>query len=275
MSSKKRMACVLSIILALTICGAVIYYVLVLKPYNIAVEQYDIAVDNLCSMNQNLDNAIFDLEQLISNEERIFDDSIREIAIKAIENGRLAKIDIPLKPDKTEQLLSITEKISQIDYTDIIEKINEAYSKYDMSVKSYKQFVAPTEAFVIERLERVEEIIEIAAVTEDNDPNGKLNKAGGYTATVYFESANVNQKKVYGTDLIAKGTDAGGAIEVYRSEEDAIKRDAYLAVFDGTIIASGSHKVVGTVVIRTSNELTATQQSELEAQIIRAFSVVE
>ena len=144
-----------------------------------------------------------------------------------------------------------------------------------MSVKSYKQFVAPTEAFVIERLERVEEIIEIAAVTEDNDPNGKLNKAGGYTATVYFESANVNQKKVYGTDLIAKGTDAGGAIEVYRSEEDAIKRDAYLAVFDGTIIASGSHKVVGTVVIRTSNELTATQQSELEAQIIRAFSVVE
>ena len=96
MSSKKRMACVLSIILALTICGAVIYYVLVLKPYNIAVEQYDIAVDNLCSMNQNLDNAIFDLEQLISNEERIFDDSIREIAIKAIENGRLAKIDIKL-----------------------------------------------------------------------------------------------------------------------------------------------------------------------------------
>ena len=56
--------------------------------------------------------------------------------------------------------------------------------------------------------------------------------------------------------------------EVYATEEDALERDAYLAGFDGTAFASGSHTVVGTVVVRTSNLLTASQQKALEAEIV-------
>ena len=45
--------------------------------------------------------------------------------------------------------------------------------------------------------------------------------------------------------------------------EDAEKRRDYLATYDGTIYANGTHTVIGTVLVRTSNKLTATQQKEL------------
>ena len=75
--------------------------------------------------------------------------------------------------------------------------------------------------------------------------------------------------------LRAKGTDAGGAIEVYENVEDAEKRRDYLATFDGTIFANGTHTVIGTVLVRTSNELTATQQKELEQKVIDALTRLE
>lgn len=115
----------------------------------------------------------------------------------------------------------------------------------------------------------------MAPVTEDNDPNGNLNKAGGYTSTVYFESQNVDQSEVYGKDLIDKGADAGGAIETYKTNKDATKRDAYLGAFDGGILSSGSHKVIGTVLVRASTKLTATQQNEFTQAIINALTRLE
>jgi hypothetical protein len=91
---------------------------------------------------------------------------------------------------------------------------------------------------------------------------------GGYTSTTYFSTPFVNQADIYGETLINKGTDAGGAVEVYTTVEDANKRDSYLAFFDGSgMFASGLHVVFGTMVIRTSDELTATQQKELTEQI--------
>ena len=93
---------------------------------------------------------------------------------------------------------------------------------------------------------------------------------------MYFASPLVNQGEVYGTDTIEKGTDGGGCIEVYSSKEDAAKRDMYLASFDGaTALNSGSHTVYGTVVIRTSSKLTATQQKETEKNLLEALIRVE
>lgn len=39
-----------------------------------------------------------------------------------------------------------------------------------------------------------------------------------------------------------------------------VNRDKFLASFDGSVLASGSHTVVGTILVRTSDELTASQQ---------------
>ena len=131
---------------------------------------------------------------------------------------------------------------------------------------------APSEEYIIGCLEKVPGIIEIKAVTEDTDPMNNLNKAGWYTANVYFSYQLVNQENVIGDDLIDKGTDAGGSIEVDKTKSEAKKRNEYLATFDGGILSPGSHTVVGTIVIRTSNELTASQQNLLERNIIAALT---
>ena len=53
--------------------------------------------------------------------------------------------------------------------------------------------------------------------------------------------------------------------------EEAENRNSYLSSFDGGIFASGSHNTLGTIVVRTSNELTASQQKELEAKLINSL----
>ena len=73
--------------------------------------------------------------------------------------------------------------------------------------------------------------------------NGHMNKAGGYTAAVFFSHEKVDQSKLYGDTLVERGTNAGGQIEVYSSVEDAEKRNDYLSTFDGSFQDSGSHKL--------------------------------
>ena len=74
---------------------------------------------------------------------------------------------------------------------------------------------------------------------------------------------------------LSKATTGGGCLEVYRTVEDAESRNSYLAAFDGTALDSGSHTVVGTIVVRTSCKMTASQQDELEAEIISALLPIE
>ena len=75
--------------------------------------------------------------------------------------------------------------------------------------------------------------------------------------------------------IVGAGTDGGGAVEVYANVDDANKRNDYLAVFDGTILTSGSHDVVGTCVVRTSHLLTASQQKTLEGEIADSLTKLE
>lgn len=127
---------------------------------------------------------------------------------------------------------------------------------------------------MISCLKTVSGIVDISAATEDNDPNEHLNKAGGYTAAVYFSHRDIDQSSVTGDTIIEKGTACGGQIEVYQTEEDANKRNTYLSSFDGSILSNGSHTVVGTVLIRTSDKLNASQQKELEKSIVAALTTV-
>ena len=64
--------------------------------------------------------------------------------------------------------------------------------------------------------------------------------------------------------------------EVFASAKDAKKRESYLASFDGNgMMDSGSHVVLGTVLIRTSSQLTATQQKNLTEQISNKFTELQ
>ena len=58
------------------------------------------------------------------------------------------------------------------------------------NIRILEQITAPSEAWVAERLQNVDDILEIQAVTPDNDPNGLLNKEdGGYTACIYLRAS--------------------------------------------------------------------------------------
>lgn len=132
---------------------------------------------------------------------------------------------------------------------------------------------APTEAYIIACLEATPNVVEIAAVTEDNDPNGELNTDNGYYAAVFFSVDLIDQDDILGDDLIDKGTDAGGCIEAYKTVEDAEARNEYLASYDDNwLFNAGYHTVIGTLVVRISQELDDEQQRLLEEDIIAALT---
>lgn len=140
------------------------------------------------------------------------------------------------------------------------------------AVELLKQITAPTGDWVVERLGTVETITGTQAVTEELDPDDLLGKEGGFSACVYFTVSDINPDEVVGDSIVAKGTDAGGAVEVYPTVKDAEARCEYLSGFDGTVLYSGSYAIVGTTVIRTSYKLTNEQQMELTNAITVALT---
>ena len=133
----------------------------------------------------------------------------------------------------------------------------------------------------------------ICVVTEDNDPNGNLNKQGGYTGAVYFRLKQVDEKvkneaiKNFGEEFVENGdwennydsfnnsceagTSSGGQIEIYPNKNDANKRNEYLSTLDG-FLSGGYHVVKDTLVIRVSDESTSSQQKEIASEIIELIS---
>ena len=186
---------------------------------------------------------------------------------------------------------SITEQIEAIeaqpipdfpevpDYSNLINELETASNIYLSSVQSMKQVTAPDEDFVIERLKRIDNIVGLAAVTKDHDPNKLLGTEGGYISCLYFSDSRVDKTKLNipagKNNVIDIGTVGGGSIEVYSSAEDANSRNEYLSSFDGTTLDPGVHIVVGTLVIRISSKLTAEQQEEMRNLILSVLTSIE
>lgn len=281
MKKKTKLIIVAVIVVIAVIVGSLGAYFGYFKPHKEAVEAYNVVVSDIQEKNDQLDGEIKKLQELVDNEDKPLDETTIDTAKEAIKNAGASKIVIGEMPKATKDILSRTKELSTpVDYSDELTSLSTAYTNLENSKKQYKQVVNPSEEFVMQRILTVDDVADARAVTEDQDPNGNLHKAGGYTSTIYFESKTVNQSDVYISGeyadvLIDKGTDAGGAIEVYENVEDAEKRRDYLATFDGTIFANGTHTVIGTVLVRTSNELTATQQKELEQKVIDALTRLE
>ena len=272
--NKKILIGIISAAVVLLTVGGFLGYNALLPRIN-ATKAFDEAVNFVEQKNIELENEISESEKLIAKKQPLLDETLISSLENAISDAKSVKITDFETPNKVEDIISRTEELNKTDYSETITNLNNKHTAVEINAKRYQLVNKPTEAYIIQRLQTIPEITGIAAVTEDNDPNGNLNKAGGYTSTVYFSHKSVNQKDVYGDTLIDKGTDAGGAIEVYTCVEDAIKRRDYLATFDGSILASGTHTVIGTVLVRTSNELTASLQKELEAKIISALTYIE
>ena len=71
------------------------------------------------------------------------------------------------------------------------------------------------------------------------------------------------------------GTNGGGAVEIFATEEAAKARAQRLAFFTGSVMDAGSVAVEGTCVIRTSNYLDSEAQSKLTDKIREALLSVD
>lgn len=240
-----------------------------------AIESFNNAVVGLEEKNGALDAAIEAAETVAYSDAKALDESLRPALETGISETKAAKVNAPALPTDLAAIAEAVGNMENVDYSSALATLTEKQDALEKSIKQYALVDNPDESYVITCLGKVAGIVDIAAATEDNDPNGQLHKAGGYTAAVYFSHENVDQSRVFGDSLIDKGTDAGGQVEVFATPEDAAKRDSYLAAFDGSAFSSGSHTVVGTCVIRTSNELKASQQNELTANIIEELTRVQ
>lgn len=266
---KKKTLLGLIAAIAIIVIGICVWYFQMKNPHDLAETKFNAAVKEVEAKNTELTSAMNDAQKILDKKEAVYDNTTKEAFITALSDAKAAQRKIPDLPKKTADINAETKKLSEpLDYSSVINAISEKQTAYQNSVLQMKQITNPNEDFVIQRLKGIPNISGYQAVTEDHDPNGNLNKQGGYTSTVYFSTPLIDQSSVYGNDIVDKGTECGGAIEVYASEEDAEKRDSYLASFDGAgMLNSGSHKVLGTIVIRTSTKLTATQQNEFTNNI--------
>lgn len=234
-----------------------------------AKSEYNIAVEVIKEKNDEAETVINNAQALLDSDKIPYDETTITNLQVSISNLKESLIQIPSIPEEIEDIKRETEDLNTFQgYSELISAVTKSQKAFEDSVKQLEQVTNPTGDFVIQRLANIDDVGDVQGVTEDNDPNGNLNKQGGYTSATYFTSPLVDQTNIAGGDIVAKGTDAGGCIEVYATVEEAIARDAYLAAFDSPgAFSSGSHHVIGTMIVRTSKNLTATQQNELTEQI--------
>lgn len=233
-----------------------------------AIENYNTAVSVLTEKNTQLEEAISIAQELAYSGATAFDETLFPALETVIASAVAAKVEPTEAPSDTDAINELARQYQDLSYESAIADMENAMSELEASIAKYALVDNPSAAYVIDCLKQVEGITDIAAATEDNDPNGHLGKPGWYTAQIYFAYDLVDPSDLWGTTVMENGTSGGGSIEVYATEEDAINRDTYLASFDGGVLTSGSHTVVGTVIVRTSDNLTFSQQKELESAII-------
>lgn len=274
---KKIFTCLCLCILCLSLCGCES------QEMKDAKELYDKEVERIKSEEEKLDKTIEDAQNYISKGYTPLDENKINTLEEAIKEAKESKKEIPNCPNEVDKINeTVKNNLSLIEYKTITENIQTKEKELKDSVKQFKQLSNPTSDFVLDRLKDVTLITGMSAITEQTDPYGDLNKEKSYSGMVYFTSSLVDQNQVYideydsyGDIYVDKGTDGGGCVEIFTTVEDAKRRDEYLGSFDGTILSGGKYVVVGTLVVRTSNLLTATQQSELETAVIDTLSKLE
>lgn len=276
------------------------------EAYNEQVGAYNDAVALCEAADAELQESIDAAQEAINRGEDPFDPATLESLKSVLADASSAKKSVP-EPVETAEILSVSEDAKRDElnalieqatageeelagktvpqspevpnYSESITQLDNARVAYENSVQGLKQVTAPSDEFVMDRLQRIETITEMAPVTEENDPNGQLNKQGGYIGCIYFRDTQVDRSLIYIEDgkdgVLDVCTEGGGAVEIFATVEEANARNEYLGAFDGGMFASGSHYVVGTCVVRTSDHLNGTQQKDLTAMITEVLTAVD
>ena len=230
-------------------------YIFLLRPMIGATKTYNNTVRSFNSIADEYNNLAS--TTCVSNIEG-FDDIINPISIES---------------EKWTDVLGTVFRGNNAEkiYKDVA-TLNDMSSYVSSGIAIMRQITNPDVTWVEDRLHTTQSIGVLQHVTEDNDPNGLLGKEGGYTGCVYFSIKGVDATWIKGNTILEKGTDGGGAVEIYKTLQDAEDRCEYFAGLDGTILYSGSYAIVGTMVIRTSFMLSDDDQFKITNEITEAFT---
>ncbi|MGN8737393.1 zinc ribbon domain-containing protein [Bilifractor sp. HCP3S3_D3] len=280
--------------------------------YNDAVKAYNDALVPFSEANSTLQDSINKAQDLINSGEKPYDDSkvsalhdsissasgtmqtvpekkkiLEEVKLTS-DDFKLSKSDLESKKadcqkkesetvDEIQTIKDDTANIQVPDYSAVIDDLDSKKTDLENSIRIQKQITSSSEDFVISRLQQIEGISAIQPVTEEHDPNGLLNKQGGYTSEVYFRYEKVPKDKIqyFDTgDTVDLGNIGGGTVETFADEESANSRYQYLLNMP-TILGIEKDYLLGTMVLRTSDYLTATQQQELIDEMVAKFTALQ
>ena len=198
---------------------------------------------------KSMDTAVNSANELLEKNQKAYNMSTKTALKKAVKNSENANSDAEYKKSTKE--------------------INGDIKAYKNSIKQLKQVTKPSENFLLERAKTVDTVTAVEAATEENDQNKLMNKPSGYYAYIDMKSSLVTDSYYTSQSPVEAGTEGGAVIEAFKTAKDAKARNEYLAAFDSAgLVNSGSHKVIGTLVIRTASNLTASQQQQLEQAVI-------
>lgn len=243
------------------------------QPRNTAIVNYHDAALSVEAKNATLNTAIKRTKTLVQSGDTPLDLQTLVDAKRSLRSAEQQRRNIGDMPSKTGEIEARTVELKRpLNYDAVIDNLNGRRIALNTSIRQMKQVTDPSGDFVVERLKQVPDVQNPLPVTMVHDPNGNLNKPHSYVAAVYFASPQVDQSLFDSTDVIDNGTDGGGQVEVFKTAADAKRRNTYLSAFDGGgMFDSGSHVVLGTVLIRTSHYLTADQQTALTTAIRSAL----
>lgn len=272
---KMRVAVAIACVIVVAACAVATVVTTNFADYQKAVDSYQRSAAALQERNEELDQAVASLQFLVNSGAQPLEPQLITDAQQLISEAKGAKDSVTPMPLTTDEIRTVTNKIRiSGNYAQLIGRLNAAEDALEDSIALRELVVDPTASNVIERLRTVPHIIAAEAVTPENDPNGLLNQADGYSSMVYFTYSLILQDKVYGEGVVGKGTSGGGSVEVYPTVELAEARNDYISQFDNTDLAPGYHEVVGSIVVRISDRLTPERQKKLADEVVEALTTL-
>jgi len=264
--------------------------------YEDILSEYSEKIRAVEAHNDELSAKAAELRHLIASDIPPYDESTLTLAEDLVNRLEQSKQDIPAAPEAVELidpseyeilqvgkleskvyiLLSATnnlkqrnENLSVSDCSSILAEAESAKINLSNSLTQARQVTNPSAEFVSERIADIPGVSNIAHATPEYDPNGKLGTSGGYTGEVFFVHINAYNFVQDNLDSVELGAKAGGALDIYATKEDALRRCEELDGY-GT-----KYSLCGTVVIRISDAMTSAQRISISNMIINNLLRIE
>ncbi len=286
---------------------AVDNYNLAADAYERSLDEYNARVEEIVEANAAFDAALDAVQERIDSEPIPADPDTLTAVQDALAAAREARAETPAPfQGKIERLSRVDDALSEADaralaakaesdavelsareapalpdvpdYSEALAAVDAALEPYAASVEAIRPVVAPSDEYVSERLLTVSSVAAVNGVTEGHDPNGNLGKDGGYIGCIFWRDSRISVWSFRlnpgsdRNDPVDVGTQGGGCVEIYQTQKEAQNREVYLSRFKNQI---GAYTVLGSLVIRVSDQLSKSKQNQLLEEVVQALLPTE